>query len=34
MKYREFKKAVEYLEVKNGEYPTFADLVDFINRMN
>jgi len=34
MKYREFKIAVEYLQVKKGEYPTMADLLDFISRMS
>jgi predicted metal-dependent hydrolase len=34
MRYKEFKKAVEYLEAKKGEYPTIKDLQEFIARMN
>lgn len=34
MRYAEFKKAVEYLTVKKGEYPSMNDLIDFIQRMN
>jgi hypothetical protein len=34
MRYKEFKKAVEYLEAKNGKYPTIKDLKEFISRMN
>jgi hypothetical protein len=33
MKYREFIAAVEYLEVKNGVYPSFGMLLDFLSRM-
>lgn len=33
MRYREFKAAVEYLEEKNGTFPTFHVLLDFISRM-
>lgn len=34
MRYSEFKAAVEYLSVRNGQYPTFNDLLDFLSRMN
>lgn len=34
MKYWEFKRAVAYLEERNGEFPTFGVLLDFISRMN
>lgn len=34
MKYAEFKKAVEYLTVKKGEYPTINDFVSFIKKMS
>lgn len=34
MRYKEFKKAIEYLTEKKGEYPLMTDLLDFIQRMN
>lgn len=34
MRYSEFKKAVAYLEERNGEFPSFGVLIDFLQRMN
>lgn len=34
MRYREFKKAIEYLTERNGEFPSFGVLIDFLSRMN
>ena len=34
MRYNEFKAAVRYLEERNGTFPDFGVLLDFISRMN
>lgn len=34
MRYREFKVAVQYLTERNGEFPTFGVLIDFISKMS
>lgn len=34
MRYREFKAAVKYLTERNGEFPTFGVLINFIQKMS